>query len=66
MSTLLLALLQIAEERIRITTAFFVPDAELIDRLCAASDRGVKVEILLPGPHGDKRFVQLAGQAVYE
>jgi len=66
MSTLVLSLLQIAEERIRITTAFFVPDAELVDRLCAASDRRVTVEILLPGPHADKRFVQLAGQAVYE
>ena len=66
MSTLLLALLQLATERIRITTAYFVPDAELIERLCAAGDRGVKVEILLPGPHGDKRFVQLAGQAAYE
>ena len=66
MSTLLLALLQLAEERIRVTTAYFVPDAELIERLCAAGDRGVQVEILLPGPHGDKRFVQLAGQAEYQ
>jgi cardiolipin synthase len=66
MSTLLLALLQLAEDRIRITTAYFVPDGELIERLCTAGDRGVKVEILLPGPHGDKRFVQLAGQAAYE
>ena len=65
-STLLLALLQLAKDRIRITTAYFVPDDELIGQLSAASDRGVKVEILLPGPHGDKRFVQLAGQAIYE
>jgi cardiolipin synthase len=65
-STLLLALLQLAQERIRITTAYFVPDDELIECLTAASHRGVKVEILLPGPHGDKRFVQLAGEAVYE
>ena len=65
-STLLLALLQLAKGRIRITTAYFVPDDELIECLNAASDRGVTVEILLPGPHGDKRFVQLAGQAVYE
>ena len=64
-STLLLALMQLAKDRIRITTAYFVPDDELIDCLNAASDRGVTVEILLPGPHGDKRFVQLAGQAVY-
>jgi cardiolipin synthase A/B len=65
-STLLLALLQLANDRIRITTAYFVPDDELIGQLTGASERGVKVEILLPGPHGDKRFVQLAGQAIYE
>jgi cardiolipin synthase len=66
MSTLLLALLQLAEQRVRITTAYFVPSEELIERLCVAGDRGVKVEILLPGPHADKRFVQLAGQSVFE
>ena len=66
MSTLLSALLQLAQDRIRITTAYFVPDDELLERLSAASGRGVTVEILLPGPHGDKRFVQLAGQSVYE
>jgi len=66
MSTLLLALLQLAQERVRVTTAYFVPDEELIGRLCAAGDRGVRVELLLPGPHVDKRFVQLAGQASFE
>ena len=66
MSTLLLTLLQLARERVRIATAYFVPDGELTGRSCDAADRGVRVEILLPGPHGDKRFVQLAGQAVYE
>jgi cardiolipin synthase len=66
LSTLVLTLLELADERIRITTAFFVPDDDLTDRLCAASDRGVSVEILLPGPYADKRFVQLAGQSVYE
>jgi cardiolipin synthase len=66
LSTLLVALLQLARERIRITTAYFVPDEDLLERLSAAGDRGVSVEILLPGPHGDKRFVQIAGQSVYE
>ena len=37
----------------------------MIERLCAAADRGVRVEILLPGPNADKRFVQLAGEASY-
>jgi cardiolipin synthase A/B len=66
MSTLLLALLQLAQERVRVTTAYFAPDDELLDRLCASGDRGVRVEVLLPGPHVDKRFVQLAGQAMFE
>jgi cardiolipin synthase len=64
-STLFLSLLQLAERRIRITTAYFVPDEELIQRLTAAADRGVSVQVLLPGPHADKRFVQIAGEAAY-
>jgi cardiolipin synthase A/B len=65
-STLIRALLQLARERVRITTAYFVPDERLTDQLAGAAERGVRVEILLPGPHIDKRFVQLAGQASYE
>jgi cardiolipin synthase A/B len=65
-ATLFLALLQLARERVRIVTAYFVPDTQLNERLCAAAERGVQVEILLPGPHADKRFVQLAGESSFE
>jgi cardiolipin synthase A/B len=65
-STLVRTLLQVAEHRIRIATAYFVPDDDLATRLCEAVERGVTVEVLIPGPHADKRFVQLAGEAVYE
>ena len=58
--TLFRTLLQLAEHRVRIATAYFVPDDEIVGRLCAAAQRGVTVELLLPGPHADKRFVQLA------
>ena len=54
-----------AEDRIRITTAYFVPDEELISRLCDAVDRGVDVDILIPGPFADKRVVQLAAETSY-
>jgi cardiolipin synthase A/B len=64
-STLFLALLQLARQRVRITTAYFVPDTELNERLFRAAERGVRVEILLPGPNADKRFVQLAGESSY-
>mgnify|MGYP001029475303 CR=1 FL=1 len=63
--TLFCTLLQLAEHRVRLTTAYFAPDARLIDQLLRARGRDVEVEILLPGPHIDKRFVQLAGQRSY-
>ncbi|THA29899.1 cardiolipin synthase B [Streptomyces sp. A1277] len=66
MQTLLRVVLESAEERIRIATAYFAPDAFFIELLCAAARRGVEVEILLPGPHTDKRVCQLAGQLYYE
>jgi cardiolipin synthase A/B len=65
-STLLRAVLALAERRLRITTAYFVPDDHLKQLLCDAADRGVEVEVLLPGPHADKRFVQIAGEGIYQ
>ncbi len=59
-------LLQLTQRRLRVTTAYFVPDDDLIDRLCDAAKRGVQVQILLPGPYADKRFVQLSAEADYE
>ncbi|HUZ40288.1 MAG TPA: phospholipase D-like domain-containing protein [Acidimicrobiales bacterium] len=60
------ALLQLTQRQLRVTTAYFVPDHDLTKRLCNASERGVRVQILLPGPYADKRFVQLAAEADYE
>lgn len=64
--TLFRTLCQVARQRLRITTAYFVPDAEVIERLCNAAARGVAVELLVPGPNADKRFVQLAGESAYD
>ncbi|MFC9945707.1 phospholipase D-like domain-containing protein [Streptomyces pratensis] len=66
MQTLLRVVLESAEERVRLTTAYFAPDRYFIGVLCAAARRGVSVEIMLPGPHTDKRVCQLAGQHHYE
>lgn len=66
MATLFRTLLQIAQRRIRIATAYFAPDPDLLQRLGDAVARGVDVEILVPGPHADKRFVQIASEAVYD
>lgn len=62
---LLRAVVALAEERLRITSAYFVPDSGMLDLLCEAADRGVTVEVLNPGPHTDHRLSQLAGEDVY-
>ncbi|MFE3164214.1 phosphatidylserine/phosphatidylglycerophosphate/cardiolipin synthase family protein [Streptomyces sp. NPDC059224] len=65
MQTLIRVMLTSAEERFRLATAYFAPDTYFIDLLCETARRGVRVEILLPGPHTDQRACQLAGQQHY-
>lgn len=65
MQTLIRVMLGSAEERFRLATAYFAPDTYFVDLLCATARRGVRVEILLPGPHTDQRACQLAGQHHY-
>ncbi|MFD4478857.1 phosphatidylserine/phosphatidylglycerophosphate/cardiolipin synthase family protein [Streptomyces sp. NPDC058471] len=66
MQTLIRVMLESAEDRFRLSTAYFSPDAYFIELLCDTARRGVEVEILLPGPHTDKRVSHLAGQHYYE
>jgi cardiolipin synthase len=66
LATVLGALLRLAQRRLRITTAYFAPDERFRDLIADARARGVDVEVLVPGPHIDKRIVQKAGQADYE
>jgi cardiolipin synthase len=65
MQTLIRVMLASAEERFRLATAYFAPDTYFVDLLCDTARRGVRVEILLPGPHTDQRACQLAGQHHY-
>ncbi|MGW2715969.1 phospholipase D-like domain-containing protein, partial [Streptomyces sp. NPDC001356] len=65
MQTLIRVMLTSAEERFRLATAYFAPDTYFIDLLCRTARRGVRVDILLPGPHTDQRACQLAGQHHY-
>ncbi|MEU7701364.1 phosphatidylserine/phosphatidylglycerophosphate/cardiolipin synthase family protein [Streptomyces sp. NPDC015492] len=66
MQTLMRVVFESAEERVRLATAYFAPDTYFVELLCATARRGVEVEILLPGPHTDKRVCQLAGERHYE
>ena len=65
LATAMAALIKLAEHRLRITNAYFVPDEHFRDRLCEAAARGVEVDVLVPGEHTDKRVVQAAGEADY-
>lgn len=62
----LTVLIEQARTRIRIATPYFTPATDLLDRLCAAVDRGVELELLVPGEHIDSRLSRLAGEAVFD
>ncbi len=66
MSTVFRIMIESARERLRITTAYFVPDPAFLRLLCESAGRGVEVDVLLPGPYADKRVVQLASEATYD
>jgi cardiolipin synthase len=66
MQTLMRVVIESARRRLRLSTAYFAPDRFFVGLLCAAARRGVEVDVLLPGPHTDKRVCVLAGQQHYE
>lgn len=51
-----------AEERVRIATAYFTPDDDMLDHIVEAARRAVEVEVLIPGEHCDKDLVRWAGE----
>ncbi len=52
-----------AREAIQLSMAYFAPDDIALDALLAALNRGVKIQILLPGPHTDAALVSSASRA---
>ncbi len=53
-----------AEKQIQLTNAYFVPDPQLIKVLIDAAERGVDVQLILPG-HSDSQIVFQAGRSNY-
>lgn len=54
-----------AEHRVRIATAYFTPDDDMLEHIVEAAQRGVEVEVLVPGEHSDKSMVRWAGEQEY-
>ncbi len=52
-----------ASSGIDLAASYFVPDKLLIKALIAARDRGVRVRVLLPGPHMDELTVKIASRS---
>ncbi len=65
-ATVMRTLIQRAQQRIRVTTAYFNPDDDYIEMLGAAVRRGVEVAVLVPGEHIDKRTSQIVAQEDYQ
>lgn len=57
---LLDALAALARRRLRIATGYFAPDPDTAARLRRVATRGVAVDVMIPGPHTDKRVSELA------
>ena len=66
-SVRLMYLLSIASatKTIRLQAAYFVPDELAIETLVAARQRGVKIQIIVPGPDMDAKIVQRASRALW-
>lgn len=58
-------LIRSATRSIRLQTAYFTPERALLEELRAAVERGVEVDVMVPGPHWDKRVSRLVGESAY-
>jgi cardiolipin synthase len=51
-----------ASRSVRMANAYFVPDKLAVDTFLQAAHRGVKIEIIVPGPHIDQQAVRKASR----
>ncbi len=59
------ALLLMAKRTVRITTAYFDPDAAMTSVLKRVRSKGVSIQVLVPGPHIDIRVAKIAAETNY-
>jgi cardiolipin synthase A/B len=66
MATVFRVLFESATDRVTLQTAYFAPDETFCQLMLDAVRRGVDVDVLVPGPHADKRVCQLTSESIYE
>jgi cardiolipin synthase len=58
-------LIAAARKSIYITTPYFLPDRSMRDELVRAKRRGVAVNVIVPGKHGDHALTRSSGRSAY-
>lgn len=58
-------LMEGADHHVRIATPYFLPDRALRTALVGLARRGVAVDVIVPGPHTDQRWVRLASRRMW-
>ncbi|MDF1814080.1 MAG: phosphatidylserine/phosphatidylglycerophosphate/cardiolipin synthase family protein [Verrucomicrobiales bacterium] len=54
-----------AKERVRIISAYLIPDRRMINLFRRTAERGVEVELVVPGPHKDSWLAQSRSRACW-
>jgi cardiolipin synthase len=54
-----------ARKSIYITTPYFLPDRSMMDELAHAQQRGVRVNVIVPGKHDDHALTRSSGRSSY-
>lgn len=60
------AMLRSARERVRIVSAYLIPDREMISLFRETTSRGVEVDIVLPGRHRDSWLAQSRSRSMWD
>lgn len=59
-------LLTRAEQTVDIATPYFLPHDNLVEAIAVTAARGVRVRLLVPGPHLDKKIVRWASYSTFD
>src|SRR5438270_6206461 len=58
-------LIEGADESVRISTPYFLPDRSFRRSLMMMAGRGVRVTVIVPGPHTDQHWLRLASRRMW-
>lgn len=60
------SLIELAQKRILIQTAYFNPDEKLVELLCKRAKEGIEIKVLIPGKYTDQRATRIIAGESFE